>query len=155
MCATCDGFFYRKKKIGILGAGNFMEEELNVLKNFTPNITIFTNGVDYKNDNFPVNTSKVIEVKGDGNLKSIVTEDGEVELDGLFVALGSADAGDFANHMGLSLDDKKNIIVDKGFMTNVKGVFAGGDVIGGMLQVVKAASDGAQAALSIKNYLKK
>lgn len=153
MCATCDGFFYKKKNIGILGEGNFMEEELEVLKRFTPNITIFTNGKDYENSEFKVVTKPVLEVKGDTKLQSLVTEDGEYPLDGLFVALGTANALDFAKHMGIELDDKNNIVVNADYMTNVPGVFAGGDVIGGMLQVVKAVSDGAQAALAMKKYL--
>lgn len=153
MCATCDGFFFRNKTIGILGAGRFMEEELEVLKRFTPNITIFTNGDCYTSESFPVVMDKVIEAKGEEKLEAIITENGEYKLDGLFVALGEADGADFANHIGIELDDKKNIVVNKDYMTNVKGVFAGGDCIGGMLQVCKAVSDGAQAALAIKNYL--
>ena len=54
--------------------------------------------------------------------------------------------------VGLSVNDKKNIVV-KDFMTNIDGVFAGGDVIGGLLQVSKAVSDGANAAVSIKKYI--
>lgn len=154
MCATCDGFFYRKKNIGILGSGKFMEEELEVLSNFTPNITIFTNGDEYKSDKYNVVTDKVVEVLGNEKLTGIKTENNQYDIDGLFVALGSADAVDFANHLGIQVDDKKNIVVDDKFMTNLPGVFAGGDCIGGLLQVAKSVSDGANAALHMKNYIK-
>ena len=153
MCATCDGFFFRKKTIGIIGSGKFMEEELDVLKNFTPNITIFTDGNDYQNDSFNVVTDKITGVRGSEKLEGIVTENATYELQGLFVAIGTANAQDIANHLGIAVDDKKNIIVNENYMTNAKGVFAGGDCIGGMLQVAKAVSDGAQAALAIKNYI--
>lgn len=153
MCATCDGFFFRKKTIGIIGSGKFMEEELDVLKNFTPNITIFTDGNDYQNDSFNVVTDKITGVIGSEKLEGIVTENATYELQGLFVAIGTANAQDIANHLGIAVDDKKNIIVNENYMTNAKGVFAGGDCIGGMLQVAKAVSDGAQAALAIKNYI--
>lgn len=153
MCATCDGFFFRKKTIGIIGSGKFMEEELDVLKNFTPNITIFTDGNDYQNDSFTVITDKITGVIGSEKLEGIVTENATYELQGLFVAIGTANAQDIANHLGIAVDDKKNIIVNENYMTNAKGVFAGGDCIGGMLQVAKAVSDGAQAALAIKNYI--
>lgn len=153
MCATCDGFFFRKKAIGIVGSGKFMEEELDVLKNFTPNITIFTDGNPYTNAEFNVVTDKITEVFGDGKLEGLKTSNSTYNIQGLFVAIGSANASDFANHLGIAVDEKKNIVVDKNYMTNVKGIFAGGDCIGGMLQVVKAVSDGAQAALAIKNYI--
>ena len=52
------------------------------------------------------------------------------------------------------IDENDNIIVDK-YQTNIGGLFAGGDIIGGVMQVVKAASDGACAAIEINKYLKK
>ena len=58
-----------------------------------------------------------------------------------------------AKHLGLILDEKNNIVVND-YMSNIEGVFAGGDVIGGLLQVSKAVSDGANAAVSINKYLK-
>lgn len=154
MCATCDGFFYRNKSIGILGSNKFMESELEVLKRFTKDITIFTNGLDYKNDEFNVVTDKISKVLGDNKFTGLLCDDKQYNLDGLFVALGSANALDFANHIGLELDSNNSLVVNKDFMTNIPGIFACGDVIGGLLQVSKAVSDGAQTALAIKNYLK-
>ncbi len=154
MCATCDGFFYRGKKLGILGSGSFMESELEVLLRFTKDVTVFSNGVNYINPNVNVVCDEIVEVTGDDHLKSIKTANSEYELDGLFVALGSANALDFANHIGMELDKNNNVLVDSNFMTNVKGIFAAGDVIGGFMQVSKSVSDGAQAALAINNYLK-
>ena len=78
----------------------------------------------------------------------------QAEIDGLFVAIGSASALSFSKHLGLLSDQQSNLVVNESFMTNIPGVFAGGDVVGGLLQVSKAVSDGANAAVSIKNYLK-
>lgn len=50
--------------------------------------------------------------------------------------------------------NKEDLVVDNNYMTNIPGIFAAGDVIGGMLQVVKAASDGARAAEAINKYLR-
>lgn len=152
MCATCDGFFYRNKKIGIIGSGAYMEAELEVLKRFTKDITVFTNGNDCNIENAV--KDPIVEVFGEDKLEGVKTKNNTYELDGLFVAIGTANALDFANHIGIEIDSNSNIVVDKNYMTNINGVFACGDVIGGLLQVVKAASDGANAALSIKNYLK-
>lgn len=154
MCATCDGFFYRNKRIGIVGSGKFMEAELEVLKRFTKDIIVFTNGISLQLECDNVVNDKITEVMGDDKFEGVKTENNSYNLDGLFVAIGTANALDFANHIGIEVDSNSNIVVDNNYMTNIKGVFAAGDVIGGLLQVVKAASDGANTALSIKNYLK-
>ena len=74
-------------------------------------------------------------------------------LDGVFIALGTQSGMSLAYHMGLALDDKGYIIVDSNMQTNIAHIYAGGDVVGGLLQVSKAVSDGANAALKIKEYL--
>lgn len=153
-CATCDGFFYRKKKIAIVGNGEYMLEELNVLKNLTNDILIFTDGkpldveVPYKTI-----TDKIIDFKGDDSgLKEIVTKNENYEIDGCFMAIGSMQGFSLASHIGIATNNE-NILVNSDYMTNIKGIFAGGDLIGGLLQVSKAVSDGANAALGIKKYL--
>ena len=151
-CATCDGFFYRNKKIGIIGSGDYMLLELEVLKNLSKDIYVFSDkkmaieGVNMINE-------ELVEVYGEDVLKGVKTTKNDYELDALFVALGSQTGLTFAKHLGLFLDDKNNIVVNN-YMTNIDGIFAGGDVIGGLPQIVKAASDGANAALEIKKYLK-
>jgi len=150
-CATCDGFFYRKKKIGIMGSGDYMLSELDVLKNFTNDIIIFSKeNLDLP---FKVVNDEIVEFYGDEQLKGVKTSNGNYELDAMFVALGSQNGFTFAKHLGIILDDFDNIEVDNNFMTNLEGVFAGGDVIGGLLQIAKAVSDGANAATKIKKYL--
>lgn len=153
-CATCDGFFYRKKKIAIVGNGKYMLEELSVLKNLTNDILIFTDGkpldveVPYKTI-----TDKIIDFKGDDSgLKEIVTKNETYEIDGCFMAIGSMQGFSIASHIGIATNNE-NILVNSDYMTNIKGIFAGGDLIGGLLQVSKAVSDGANAALGIKKYL--
>lgn len=153
MCATCDGFFFRGKNIGIIGSGKYMETELSVLERFTKNITIFTNGEEY-NSNYKVVKSKILEAEGDVRFKSLVCEDKKYELDGVFVALGEASGLDFSKHIGLRTDEDNNLVVDGAFMTNCPGIFAAGDITGGILQVSKSVADGCGAAFGIKNYLK-
>jgi thioredoxin reductase (NADPH) len=154
-CATCDGFFYKKKRIGIVGDGAYMLSELEVLKKFSDDVFVFTNGKDLEVDNTKTYKEKIKDVYGSDTLQGVELIDGtKVDLDGLFIAVGSAGALSFGKHLGLELDDKSNIVV-KNYMTNIDGIFAGGDAIGGLLQVSKATGDGAQAALMIKNYLQK
>lgn len=150
-CATCDGFFYRKKKIGIIGSGDYMLNELNVLKNFSEDIIVFSS--EKLDINERVITDKIIEFYGDETLEGVKTEKEDIKLDAMFVALGSQNGFSFAKHLGIMLDEKNNIVVNN-YMTNIDGIFAGGDVIGGLLQIAKAASDGANASIYIKEYLK-
>ncbi|MCK4551662.1 MAG: FAD-dependent oxidoreductase [Tenericutes bacterium] len=154
-CAICDGFIYRDKKIGLVGNKEFMLEELEILKNFSKDITIFTDGMDLEADvEEKVVREKILELKGENTVSKVVTKSDEYDIDVLFIAIGSPSASDFALRMGAFLDEKNNVIVDKLFMTNVPGLFAAGDTIGGLLQIVKATSDGAQATVSINRYIK-
>ena len=152
-CATCDGFFFKNKKLGIIGSSSFMEEELSVLERFSNDITIFTDGHEYQSESHEVITDEIVSFDGDDKLKGINTINNFYPLDGVFLALGNANGLDFANHLGLKVINN-SLWVDDNYMTNIKGIFAGGDAIGGLLQVSKAVSDGALAALKIKNYLK-
>jgi thioredoxin reductase (NADPH) len=150
-CATCDGFFFRKKRIGIVGSGDYMLKELEVLRNFSDDIIVFSSSdLDIKEK---VVKDEIIEFYGNDKLEGVKTINDDYKLDAVFIALGSLDAFSIAKHLGLILDEKNNIVVND-YMSNIEGVFAGGDVIGGLLQVSKASSDGANAAFSINKYLK-
>ncbi|MFP4479095.1 MAG: NAD(P)/FAD-dependent oxidoreductase [Candidatus Izemoplasmatales bacterium] len=153
-CAICDGFIYRNKKIGVVGNKKFMSEELETLSNFTDDITVFTNANELTVDvDKKVVTDKITEIKGDEVIKKVITEKGEYDVDALFIAMGTPSANDFALRMG-ALIDKNNIVVDDRFMTNIPGLFAAGDCIGGLLQIAKAVSDGAHAAISLNKYVR-
>jgi len=153
-CAICDGFIYRNKSIGVVGNRKFMSEELETLSNFTDDIKVFTNGHELMVDvDKPVVEDKILEIKGDDVIKKVQTEHGEYDVDALFIAMGTPSANDFALRMG-ALTDKNNIVVDDKFMTNVPGLFAAGDCIGGLLQIAKAVSDGAHAALALNKYVR-
>jgi thioredoxin reductase (NADPH) len=155
-CAVCDGFFYRKKKTGLVGSGDYMLHELEILKQMIPDLTVFTNGVHVESsllDDVKVVEDKIISFNGEEHLESITTSKDTYEIYGCFIAEGAQSSFTFAKHLGIGLDGN-NIIVDKNMMTNIPGIFAAGDCIGGLKQVVKAASDGAITANSINKYLK-
>ena len=123
-----------------------------MLKKFSQDITIFTNGEETDIKDFNVVTDKLVSLQGEDFLTAIQTEKGEYPLDGLFIAYGTANAISFSKHLGLVLDSQNSIVVKK-FQTNIPGIFAAGDVIGGLLQVSKAVGDGAEASIEIKKYL--
>lgn len=156
-CAVCDGFFYRGKTLAVIGSGDYAAAEIEDLKNFTTDITLFTNGLPPETKklppDLPVVRDPVMEIKGDTQVRALVTSGGEFPADGIFVALGTASAADFAAKLG-ALTEKGTLLVNERFMTNVDGLFAAGDCIGGFLQIAKAVSDGAQASRFIIQYLK-
>ena len=96
---------------------------------------------------------EIKEVHGQESIQQIVAGDKTYDIDVLFMAIGSPSASDFALRMGAFLDNNY-IVVDEEFMTNIPGLFAAGDCIGGLLQIVKAASDGAHVAIAVHKYLK-
>ena len=77
----------------------------------------------------------------------------EIKVDGIFVALGEAGANDFAKTLGI-ITENDNIKVNENMETNVKGIYACGNITGGLLQVSKAVYEGAKAGLSAINYVK-
>jgi len=155
-CAICDGFLYRNKKIGIIGSGDFMLEELEVLQQFSQDLTVFTNGEPLTVHPHQVNVveDSIVSLTGEDRLSLINTVKDTYPIDALFVAIGTPSASDFALRMGAFLRGSE-IVVDETFMTNIPGLFAAGDCIGGWFQIAKAVSDGAHASIAINKYLRK
>ncbi|MDF2987291.1 MAG: thioredoxin reductase [Eubacterium sp.] len=156
-CTTCDGFFYKNLKVGVLGNKDFAIHEAEELKPFTSNITIYSNGKeleysgDYSklHDRFRIVDKTVLKLEGKEYLERIYFTDGTLEnLDGLFIANDSASSIDFARKLGV-LTEGASIIVDKDQKTNVDGLFAAGDCTGGFKQVSTAVGQGAMAARKI------
>lgn len=154
-CAICDSFFFKNKKVCILGSGEYAIEEANVLSNVTDNVTILTNGENIKADTkFDVINKTIKKLDGDNKLSKVVfDDDSEVDTDGLFVALGEASAIDFAKSLGIIVDGI-NIKVNSDMSTNIKGIYACGNITGGLLQVSKAVYEGTLAGLNASKYVK-
>jgi thioredoxin reductase (NADPH) len=154
-CAVCDGFFYRNKKIAVIGSGKLALSEANYLKNIAAEVTLFTNGTELREEADGINIvkEKIEEIYGLDKAEGIKTELKTYQTDGIFVASGVAGVEEFAFKLGLATENG-NIAIDKDFSTNIAGIFAAGDCTGGFLQVAKAVSDGANAANSIIKYLR-
>lgn len=156
-CATCDGFFYRKKKIAIIGNGQYMAHELSVLENICKDITIFTDGLPLEvetNSTIPVVLDPISKIGGDTHIESIEAGGKTYPVEGCFIAIGKASGFTLAKHLGIGLNGN-SILVDQNLMTNIDGLFSCGDSIGGLLQVSKAVGEGAVCATSVSTYLKK
>lgn len=153
-CAICDGFFFRKKKVVVIGNGNYAVSEAEDLHNVTEDITILTNGEESKmGDEFKIDTRKISEIGGEAKVNFVRFDDGTtLDVDGVFIALGSAGGADFAKKLGI-LMERDNFVVDANMKTNIPGIYACGNLTGGLLQVNKAAYEGALAGLDIVKFL--
>lgn len=156
-CTTCDGFFYRNLKVGVLGHKDFAVHEAEELKPFTSNITIYTNGKELEysgiysslHEKYKIVDKTILKLEGKDYLERIHFSDGSVEnIDGLFIANDSASSTDFARKLGV-ITEGASIVVDKDQKTNVTGLFAAGDCTGGFKQVATAVGQGAMAGRKI------
>ena len=154
-CAICDAFFYRNKNVAVIGNGKFAVNEAEELSHVANKVTILTNGLEKTECDFEVNTNKIKSILGDEKVRKVEFEDGsQIDVDGIFIALGEAGASDFAKTLGI-LQDGENIRVNEKMETNVKGVYACGNITGGLLQISKAVYEGAEAGLVAVNYIRK
>ena len=174
-CATCDGFFFRNKKVAVVGGGNTAVEEALYLTNHASKVTLIhrrdklradkTNqGRLFKHPKIDVIWNSVVEeVVGGGNpagvtglkTKDLVTgQHRSLDIDGLFVAVGHNPATELFK--GTITTDEEGYIVTKpdSTATNIAGVFAAGDVKDKVFrQAVTAAGMGCMAALEAERFL--
>jgi len=174
-CATCDGFFYRGKKVAVIGGGNTAVEEALYMTNHSHDVTLIHRRDSLRAEkilqdrlfaNEKINViwdSEVVEFVGGGDPEALVGLDirnkrtGEisrVEVEGAFVAIGHKPATELFEGQ-LKLDNDGYILVEPGTTrTSVEGVFACGDVMDKIYrQAVTAAGTGCMAALDAEKYL--
>lgn len=156
-CATCDGFFYRNKKVALIGNSEYTFSEYTHLKNATSHITLLTNSNEIHDSLKDITDVNTIQIK---NIS--LTHDDKVQVefydkskdlyDGVFIAEGHFGTSAIASTLGVYVLNGWIVVNDK-MSTNVPGVFACGDIIGGTFQIAKAVSDGMQTGFSVINYL--
>lgn len=172
-CATCDGFFYRGKKVAVIGGGNTAVEEALFLTNFCEKVTLIHRRDElraekilqdrlFKHDKIEVIWDSVAEeVLGDDSgvtgtrIKNIKTgNESTIDIDGFFVAIGHDPATGIFKEK-LNMDDEGYIITaPDSTATSIPGVYAAGDVKDKIYrQAVTAAGMGCMAALEADKFL--
>lgn len=171
-CATCDGAFYREKRLVVVGGGNSAIQEAIFLTRFASHIDVLVRSTIKASDvlqtelNEYVKAGKITvhlatatdEIVGENNSVTgvKVTKDGKsevVETDGVFIFVGLLPNSQFVKDT-LTLDEVGFVKTDAEMMTNMKGVFAAGDIrSGATMQIASAAGEGATAALKIREFL--
>ncbi len=174
-CATCDGFFFKEKKVAVIGGGNSAVEEALYLTNFASKVYLVHRRDElraekilqdrlFKNEKVEcVWDSELKEIVGDEdplNVKSIkikntkTNETSSIELDGVFVAIGHDPATQIFRDQVEMDEDGYIITKPDSTLTNVEGVYAAGDVKDKIYrQAVTAAGMGCMAALEAEKYL--
>ena len=156
-CAICDAFFYRNKDVAVLGSGNYAIHEAEILKPVVKSVTLLTNSeklVENRDIDLNVNEKKVREVRGFEKVDEIVFEDDTAQnINGIFVAIGTASTNDLARKIGARVENNK-IIVNDNLETTVPNLYACGDCTGGILQISKATYEVTKVGLEIVNKLK-
>lgn len=172
-CATCDGAFYRDKKLAVIGGGNSAVQETIFLTRFSSHIDLLVRSSISASDVLQKELQKYVDegkvaihletttkeiVATDGKITSVSVvnngEDKSIDVDGVFVFVGLLPNTGFLKDSAIELDEVGLIRTDKTLQTNMKGVYASGDVrSGATLQIASAVGEGATAALSIREYL--
>ena len=170
-CATCDGAFFKEKKVMVIGGGNNGATEALHLKHIGCEVTLIhrrdtLRAEQYLQDQLIsegvrlILNSTVERITGGAKVESIElmsTVDGtaqELETDGVFISIGEDPNTALAKQLGITLDGGGYIAVDRTMRTNVRMVYAAGDVTGGLRQVVTACAEGAIAAMSAYEDIK-
>ena len=171
-CATCDGAFYKGKKVLVIGGGNSGFEEGLFLTRFAREVDIIDHNPQSKASKIlqekvagkpemkVIYNHRVKEFRGKNHLESVIIEDlGSGELkesvyDGVFVFIGLSPNSDLIKDK-VKLDPYGFVTTDMQMMTSLPGLFAVGDVrAGSTKQAASAAGEGATAALMIRQYLR-
>jgi thioredoxin reductase (NADPH) len=170
-CATCDGFFFRGKRVAVVGGGDAACEESLYLARICESVTIIhrrdeLRAVDVlkrratENERISFVWDTVVdEIAGERGVESLRTrnvktgEEGRIEASGIFIYVGSLPNSEFVKDL-VELDEQGYIVVDKRMATSRPGIFAAGDVRSeSYRQIAAAVGDGCVAALSAARYI--
>lgn len=172
-CATCDGFFFRNRIVAVIGSGDEAAEDTLLLANLASKVYLVTNAESLECEEIlkeriketgkieVINNYKMTKVVGNEIVKAIklknidTGEEKEIEVNGVFFALGAVPMTEIMRKAGLETHERGCIIVDNMQKTSVDGVFAAGDcTCNSLFQVVTAVGQGAIAATSAYNYIR-
>ncbi|MAG08618.1 thioredoxin reductase [Candidatus Woesearchaeota archaeon] len=170
-CAMCDGAFYKDKVMGVIGGSDSAAKEALLLSEYAKKVYIIyrkekirAEPVNYKKviDNKKIeiiNNTNITEIKGDKFVNKVIFDKPykgkrEFNVDGLFIEIGRLPVSELANDLGVKTNEKDEIIIDRESKTNVKGVFAAGDVVNTKFkQAITGVGEGVTAAYSAYGYL--
>jgi len=172
-CAVCDGAFFKGKRVIVVGGGNSAAVSAIFLSNLASEVKLAHRRVRLRAEEALVKdlggrkvevlwNTELKEIKGDTKVKSVRMFDNknggtkEVKIDGVFIQAGEIPNSQIAREAGVKVDDSGYIIVDEQQRTNVRGVYAAGDVTAGRVkQVGVAVGQAIEAVIDAFGCIKK
>jgi len=160
-CVDCDAWFYRGKRVAVIGDGSAALHGAHTLTKFAEKVYL----IPLKDLPIPseepekieVVRKKPLEIVGEDEVSGLKFEDGEtISVDGIFIEIGAKGPLELLSPLGIELDPQtfSYVKVNQRMETNVPGVFACGDLTGPPLQLAKAVGEGCVAGISASDYVK-
>lgn len=170
-CVTCDAFFFKNKDVAVIGGSDCAATSALALSDLAKNVYLVYRGEELRCEELNqqrLKQKKNVKIFYGAVPKSIIgkekvegleiLQNGKLhilDVNGIFVEIGSTPLIEFTKKLGIKLDKEKFIKVDEDMRTSVESIFAAGDITSHNLkQVVVSASQGAIAAKSVYNWLK-
>lgn len=170
-CALCDGAFYRDKIIGVVGGSDSAAKEALFLGEYGKKVYLIYRGEKIRPE--PLNLQRVtenekielientnvVEIKGNKFVTVALLDKpyrgkNELKLDALFVKIGHVPLSDLATAIGVAVNDRGEIKIDREGKTNIEGVFAAGDVVDTKFkQAIVGVAEGVTAAYAAYHYV--
>lgn len=170
-CALCDAPLYKDKVVGVVGGSDSAIKEALLLAKYCPKVYIIYRREKIRPE--PVNARRVerepkIEIITETNVTEVMgdqkvigvkldkphNESDTLALDGVFVAIGGIPYSDIAKKLGVEINEKGEIIIDRSSRTNIQGVYAAGDVVDTEFkQAITGVAEGVHAAYQAYKYV--
>lgn len=175
-CALCDAPLFKNKTVGVVGGSDSAVKEALLLTEYAKKVYIIYRGERIHPE--PINMNRVekkikigkieiinnkniVEIRGNKFVEAVVMDKShngkkELKLDGLFVAIGHIPLSDLAISIGVGVNEKGEIIINRNAETNVKGVYAAGDVVDTEFkQAITGVAEGVAAVYHAYEYINK
>lgn len=170
-CPTCDGPIFKGKKVAVIGGSDSAVTAAVYLSEIASETYLIhrrdkLRAEEANQEQLFKTKTKIIwdttvnEIQGDNVVKKIkiknvkTNEEKEVEVDGVFIEVGMIPSVEIAKKSGVEANEKNYIKVNRKQETNIKGVYAAGDITGALPQIISAGGEGATAATNAYFFLK-
>lgn len=167
-CALCDGAFYKGKTVCVVGSGDSAAKEALLLSEFANKVYVISRtslhpepiNLDRVKANSKIELlagSEIEEISGNGKVEKVLLTNGqELAMDGVFVAIGLTPHSEEAEKLGVKLNGKREIEINRHSETNIPGVFGAGDVCDSVFkQAITGAGEAVTASFWAYEYLNK
>jgi thioredoxin reductase (NADPH) len=172
-CALCDGPFYKEKTLGVIGGSDSAVKEALLLSEYAKKVYLIYRGEKVRAE--PINTKKleqnkkitiiyntnITNIQGEKNVTQVTLdkkykEKNTLKLDAVFIAIGSIPLSNLAKKLGVQINKKGEIKINRNSETNIEGIYAAGDVVDSEFkQAITGVAEGVTASYHSYEYIQK